>query len=264
MIRIQITLGLLLIVGAMALILFIGVNEPARLATEEIAQQARAIEVGASLYEANCSGCHGIQGEGIPGLCPPLNDEHFFTQRLEEVGYPGSLHDYIAATISGGRLVPTRPDKYAGKMPPWSQEFGGPLRPDQIENLTLFILNWEKTAKGEATLEAATPPAPVAVPGAEGAVERGKQVFIANGCGACHTIEGVSSGQVGPNLTRVGEVAAERVPGKPAEEYLREAVVSPDAFVVEGFQSGLMPQIYGTVLSQQQLDDLIAYLASLK
>jgi mono/diheme cytochrome c family protein len=263
MIRIQITLGLLLIVGSMALILFIGINEPARLATEEIAQQARAIEVGASLYEANCSGCHGVQGEGILGLCPPLNDEYFFTQRLEEVGYPGSLGDYIAATISGGRLISTRPDKYAGKMPPWSQEFGGPLRPDQIEDLTLFILNWEKTATGQVSLAAPTPPAPVA-PGPEGAVERGQQVFVTSGCGGCHTIQGVSSGQVGPDLSKVGQVAAGRVPGKSAEEYLLEAVVNPDAFVVEGFSAGIMPQIYSTQLSQQQLDDLVAYLASLK
>lgn len=261
MMRIQITLGLLLIVGAMALILAIGIGEPARLTTEEVAQHARAIEVGAGLYEANCSGCHGVQGEGIMGLCPPLNDADFFTRRLEEVGYPGSLHDYIAATVSGGRLVSTRPDRYAGKMPPWSQEFGGPLRPDQIEDLTLFVLNWEKTATGQVALAAPTPP-PAAAP--ETASERGQEVFVNSGCGGCHTIEGVSAGQVGPNLTMVGEVAGNRAPGEAAEEYLRASIVNPDAFIVEGFSDNIMPKIYGSQLSQQQLDDLVAYLASLK
>jgi len=102
------------------------------------------------------------------------------------------------------------------------------------------------------------------VQGLEGAIERGKQVFVTSGCGGCHTIEGISAGQVGPNLTRVGQVAGTRVPGKSAEEYLREAVVNPDAVVVEGFPAGVMPPIYSTQLSQEQLNDLIAYLASLK
>ena len=259
MIRVQITAGLIMILLAMAIILYVGVQEPARLEAEEAAQKARAIEVGARLFETHCSGCHGITGQGIEGLCPPLNDPYFFTQRLKEVGYPGSLHDYIAATISGGRLVSTRPDKYAGKMPPWSEEFGGPLRRDQIESLTLFILNWEKTATGQVAL----PPTPTPAP-AETPEERGLAVFQSQGCGGCHTIEGVSSGTVGPNLSKIGAVAATRVPGQSAEEYIRTSILNPNAYVVEGFPPNVMPQTFGQTIPQEELDDLVKYLLSLK
>ncbi|HEY63384.1 MAG TPA: cytochrome C, partial [Caldilineae bacterium] len=47
--------------------------------------------------------------------------------------------------------------------------------------------------------------------------------------------------------------------GFSAEDYIRESILSPKAFVVEGFQP-LMPQNYGEQLSQQELDDLVAFL----
>src|SRR5690606_39184443 len=36
-------------------------------------------------------------------------------------------------------------------------------------------------------------------------LERGRQLFIASGCGACHTVRGTpANGSFGPDLTRVG------------------------------------------------------------
>jgi mono/diheme cytochrome c family protein len=273
MIRLQITIGLLLILAAMTVILIIGITEPARLEATTAAQQGRAIEVGAKLFETNCSGCHGIQGEGIAGLCPPLNDPTFFQQRLKEVGYPGSLHDYIAATVSGGRLVSTRPDKYAGKMPPWSQAFGGPLRADQIEDIAQFILNWQKTATGEVKL--APTPTPAAAAG-ETPEQRGLAVFNTNGCSGCHTIQGVSNGVVGPNLSKIGTDAAEIIkqPGytgqaKAPEDFIRESIVNPNAYVAPNCPGGpcqpnIMPGTFGQTIQPAALDDLVKYLSSLK
>jgi len=48
----------------------------------------------------------------------------------------------------------------------------------------------------------------------------------------------------------------------PAGAYLVEAIVDPGAFVVEGFQDGVMPPNYGQRLSAQQLADLVAFLMS--
>jgi len=118
--------------------------------------------VGAELFEINCSGCHGKQGEGIPGLCPPLNDKYFFESRLSDVGWSGTLEDYIVATVASGRLNSTRPKLYAGQgtpaMPAWSEEFAGPLREDQIRSIATFVLNWEPTAPDRSVAPVAPGP----------------------------------------------------------------------------------------------------------
>ena len=124
--NLEILLGIILVSLTTVLIVIYGFNEEDRMAEESEAQHGRAIEVGASLYEINCSGCHGLKGEGILGLCPPLNDAHFFSDRLKEVGWSGTLEDYIFSTASSGRTTSTRPDQFAGQgspaMPAWSDQ----------------------------------------------------------------------------------------------------------------------------------------------
>jgi mono/diheme cytochrome c family protein len=259
--QLEIFFGMILVSMAVAAIIYVGFTQEERMAERARSQHAEAIEVGAELFETNCSGCHGLKGEGIPGLAPGLNDPHFFTNRLDEVGWEGTLEDYIVSTISTGRPVSTRPELYVGggkpAMPAWSQQFGGPLREDQIQDLSTFIQNWEATALGD--VELAELPTP-SVEEVAGPIARGEGLFAASGCAGCHTIEGVSSGEVGPNLTQIADVAATRKDGVSAEDYIRESIVTPNAFVVEGYESNIMPQNYGQQLSSRELDDLIDYL----
>ena len=58
--------------------------------------------------------------------------------------------------------------------------------------------------------------------------------------------------------------AASRVPGMSAADYIRESIVKPDAYVVEGFKAGDMYQKWSTDLSPQEIEDLIAYLLTEK
>ncbi|GAB4541022.1 MAG: hypothetical protein Kow0063_31460 [Anaerolineae bacterium] len=261
--QLEILVGLVLVSITIAVIIFVGFNEEKRMAGQSQSQQAEAIEVGAELFETNCSGCHGIKGEGIQGLAPALNDPHFFTARVQEVGWQGTLEDYIISTVSVGRAVSTRPELYVGggrpAMPAWSQQYGGPLRDDQIRNLAAFILNWEATALGEIELAELPTPAPGAVEAAD-PVARGQQLFVSSGCAGCHAIEGISNGVVGPNLTQIAQVAATRKDGVSAEDYIRESILNPNAYVVDGYQPNLMPQTYDQQLSGRDLDDLIAFL----
>jgi len=259
--QLEIFLGFILVSIAVLVIIFVGFTEEESMAEQARSQQGEAMEVGAELFETNCSGCHGIKGEGIPGLAPGLSDSFFFTSRLDEVGWEGTLEDYIVSTISTGRPVSTRPELYVGggkpAMPAWSQRFGGPLRDDQVRNLATFILNWEATALGEVEL------AELPTPSAEEVTDpiaHGEQLFTSSGCGGCHAIEGTSSGEVGPNLTQIAQVAATRKDGVSAEDYIRESILNPNAFVVEGFQPNLMPQNYGQQLSSRDLGDLLDYL----
>lgn len=259
--QLEIFFGLILVSIAVAVIIYVGFTEEESMAEQVRSQHAEAIEVGAELFEINCSGCHGLKGEGIPGLAPGLNDPQFFTNRLDEAGWEGTLENYIVSTVSTGRTVSTRPELYVGggkpAMPAWSQQFGGPLRDDQVLNLATFILNWEATALGDVEL------AELPTPGAEEAADpiaRGEQLFASSGCGGCHAIEGISFGEVGPNLTQIAEVAATRKDGVSAEDYIRESIVNSNTFVVEGYQPNIMPQNYGQQFSGQDLNDLIDYL----
>ena len=102
--------------------------------------------------------------------------------------------------------------------------------------------------------------------GGAGDVAAGAQVFAnetAPACGSCHSLEaGVTL--VGPSLAGIGTQAGSMEAGKSAELYLRESITDPNAFVVAGFLANIMPTVYGSQLTSKQIDDLVAYLLSLK
>jgi ferredoxin len=83
------------------------------------------------------------------------------------------------------------------------------------------------------------------------------------GCRICHSLE---TGQtlVGPSFAGLAERAAGRVPGMTAEEYIRQSILEPDAYIVEGFPSGQMIPNLDEVLSEAQINELIAYLMTIK
>lgn len=83
------------------------------------------------------------------------------------------------------------------------------------------------------------------------------------GCTICHSLQpGVKL--VGPSLAGVATRAATRVPGLSAEDYLMQSLVTPDAYVVEGFHAGQMRPDLAKVLTLEQLEDLVAFLMTLK
>lgn len=263
-VQLEIVLGTILVLLSSAIVIILGIREPQRLADYTVQQRAQLIEFGASVFVTNCTRCHGSQAQGITGIAPSLRDEHFFTERLSEVGWGGSLEDYIVSVVTTGRQISTRPELYQGggkpAMPTWSEKFGGPLRDDQIRAVAAFIMNFEPYALGQiATLPPLAPPADESTP--EG---RGQAVFLQAGCTACHTISGISSGNVGPVLDGLASLAGSRVSGLTAQEYVRQSIEDPSAFVVEGFTDGIMPPNFAEVLSEDQINDLVAFLLTLQ
>ena len=86
-------------------------------------------------------------------------------------------------------------------------------------------------------------------------------VFTGQGCGSCHSFKAAgTSGTIGPDLDDLGG-DAERA-GKSLDQYVRESIVKPDAYVVPGFQRGVMPSTYGGSIPKEQLDALVQYLVS--
>jgi cytochrome c oxidase subunit 2 len=87
----------------------------------------------------------------------------------------------------------------------------------------------------------------------------GKAVFSANGCAACHTLAAAgSTGKVGPDLDKLPEEAQRA--GKQLQQFIRESIVDPNAYVEPGFQKGIMPATFSS-LPKAQLDALVSFLA---
>lgn len=262
-VNLEITLGTIFVLfTAIALIIY-GFEEENRMARYAVAQQAEAIEIGAYLFEINCEECHGQNAVGIAGLAPALNDRFFFTERLNELGWAGTMEDYLLATISGGRVTSTRPDRYAGLgtipvMPAWSENYGGPLRMDQVRAISAYILNFEPIAVGEVVM----PEFPTATPSPDEEDDplfRGRRVFLDMGCDGCHALEGISVSMVGPPLDNIATIATTRIPDLTAEEYIRQAILFPRMYNVEGYPD-IMPEDFGERMTDQQFEDLIFFL----
>ena len=58
--------------------------------------------------------------------------------------------------------------------------------------------------------------------------------------------------------------AGSRVPGLRAEDYLRQSIVEPSAFVVDGFEDGKMPADWEEMLTPEEVEALVAYLLTLQ
>ncbi len=106
-----------------------------------------------------------------------------------------------------------------------------------------------------------------------GNMQRGKQIYdgeipIAGGkapkCVGCHPVEAGRTGGAGPNLSNIGSRAGSTVKGMDARAYLRQSIVDPDAYLAGGYQEGIHYRGYGKVLTGQQIEDLIAYMLTLR
>jgi mono/diheme cytochrome c family protein len=104
---------------------------------------------------------------------------------------------------------------------------------------------------------------------------RGEAIFqggkgAAPGCVTCHMVA-QDMVLIGPSMVGIADRAATREEGKTAEEYLRESILQPNAFLVPNtdvnvFSAGgtsLMFQQYADYLSEQDVNDLISYLLTL-
>lgn len=262
--KVQIRLQVLNIIAALALLLFISLligKEPDRLQQAQRFHTGKQIEIGASVYSENCQSCHGSRGEGMGQLGPALNAEEFFITRLSEVGWLASLESYIYSTTEHGRMMGTR-EFYAGNgstsvMPPWHERYGGPLRSDQVEAVTAFVLNWKATATKKITLQKVDYVVPKFSSHTGGA---GKHVFKKH-CVKCHVNKDFTSSRIkGPDLSDISISVERQGKNMKVDEYIKESVLLPNKYLVEGFQGLRREHGCGAILSESELDTLVDYL----
>ncbi|QPC82075.1 c-type cytochrome [Phototrophicus methaneseepsis] len=244
-------------------------------------------------------GLQDAMASGDERAVSAILQEH--TSRLAQNGFGGDLGSYITTTLIHGRPG-SQYIWGNSQMVAWSQRGGGPLRDDEIEDIRNYILNWDRgdewtledlyavqqfgklpggtgAGGGEDVTRLADDPynsdvvtITEALADVEGDAERGEAIYTGSaltevgsrlGCGSCHI-----GGAAAPNTTDQWEsihsdiLNQSQFAGYTAEQYIVESIIYPNAYIVEGWTAGAMPQDFDQQLSLQDMADIIAYIAS--
>lgn len=233
--------------------------------TNPLAGDPKAAEQGRVAFRGSCSLCHGIKGEG--GRGPDLTLGTYSAGSSD-----ADLYNVISNGVTGTEM--------AG--------FATRFESDDIWRLVSYVRSIAGSASNRVT----------------GNAGNGERLFWTKGqCGQCHMVDGRGK-RMGPELTQVGRQrsaaylresvvnpGADLTPG-----YATITVVTKDGKKIVGTQRGyddfsaqlmdasetyysfqksdvasitqeyksLMPNTFGRLFNQSELNDLIAYMASLR
>jgi mono/diheme cytochrome c family protein len=191
---------------------------------------------GKAQFVQQCGSCHALSRAGTQGQTGPDLDAAFrgaLRAGMDRDTVQGVVRDQIANV------------RRSSAMP------ANLVTGDDARDVAAYVgFATDKPGEDEGALAQA---------GLEGATS-GEQIFVAAGCGSCHTLaKAGTNGTIGPSLDDLASAAGEREPGTSPEEYVRQSLLDPDAVTVEGFQSGVMPSYEGR-LDDKQVQALVDYL----
>jgi cbb3-type cytochrome c oxidase subunit III len=190
---------------------------------------------GKAQFVQKCGSCHALNRAGTQGNTGPNLDDSFAAALADGMDRD-TVKGIVESQIAHPRKSSTMP---AGLVK-------GQLAAD-VASYVAYASG--RTGEDQGALAEA----------GLGDAKTGEQIFTAAGCGGCHTFGAAGSqANIGPNLDELAAAAGDRKPGTSAEDYVRESILQPQEFQVEGF-GGAMPSYEGR-LSDKQLDALTEYL----
>jgi mono/diheme cytochrome c family protein len=190
---------------------------------------------GKAKFVEKCGSCHTLARAGTAGTQGPSLDAAFQTALAD-----GIDRDTVEGIVHKQILHP-RSDSI---MP------AGLVQGDDASDVAAYV--------GFAAAKPGDDQGALATAGLAQA-KTGDQIFTAAGCAGCHTFSPAgSNGTIGPNLNDLKAAATKFAKGKTPEDYVRESILDPGAFLVPGF-SNAMPSFKGR-LTDKQIQTLIDYL----
>ena len=136
----------------------------------------------------------------------------------------------LLAVATLARCAPAEPRTARATPPATASSARGPVRPDPT--------------RGEALFRAFVPEARYA-------------------CVTCH-LPNSTQALLGPGLLGVGDGVSPCDPQQDLEDYLRQSILEPDSCLTPGFSARLMPSVYAEVYTEQDIDDLVAWMLTLR
>ena len=193
------------------------------------------LENGKAMFVEKCGSCHELGRAGTAGTTGPSLDTSFQTALAD-----GMDRDTVEGIVHRQILHP----RIDSQMP------AGLLKGQDANDVAAYV--------GSAPGRMGQDSGALASAGLAQA-KTGEQIFTAAGCAGCHTFAPAgSNGTIGPGLDELKTQAGSIEPGKSAEEYVRESIEDPGAFLVEGFPNA-MPSFKGR-LADEQVQALVEYL----
>jgi mono/diheme cytochrome c family protein len=193
------------------------------------------LETGKAKFVEKCGSCHTLARAGTQGTTGP-NLDTAFQAALRD----GMDRDTVEGVVHRQILHP-RSDSV---MP------AGLVKGDDASDVAAYV--------GYATGKSGQDEGALASAGLAQA-KTGEQIFTAAGCAGCHTFgPAKSTGTIGPNLNELKTQAGNIEKGKSADQYIRESIEDPGAFLVKGFPNA-MPSFKGR-LTDAQIKALIDFL----
>jgi cytochrome c oxidase subunit II len=95
----------------------------------------------------------------------------------------------------------------------------------------------------------------------------GKYLIQSNkyACAGCHYLPDAGiAGLTGPTWVGLADKADERVPTQPPRVYVQHSILYPNEYVVPGYPANLMPQNYGELMDDTDLESIVDYLLEQK
>ena len=214
-------------------------------ATKGDAAHGKQLFLGAG----KCAACHTLADAGSKSTVGPSLDAAFGSDRMQ---------GFKEVTI---RQVVADQIKFAGNYGPT-----GPTMPrnlvtgQDVDDVATYVASVARlNAKPGSPAPSVAPPASSGG-GGGAALAAGKQAFNDNGCAACHTLAAAgAAGKIGPDLDKLKAYA--KAANMPLEQFIRESIVKPDAYVEKGFAKGVMPATFAS-LPKATLDALVKFLAA--
>ena len=218
-----------------------------------LSSQHANVANGKTLFVQRCGSCHTLARAGTQGTTGPNLDEAFAQSRRDgekSSTFEGMVKDQI---LHPSRLGQTDPQ--TGKALPAMP--GGIVKGQDAQDVAAYV--------GHAAGVPGKDTGALATAGLGGGGNNGKALFTSNGCNSCHTLaDAGANGTTGPNLNALKSSAAKF--GRPLHEtpqqYVEQSIKDPNAFVVPGYQKGVMPSNFGTTLKPSQIAALAKYLLS--
>ena len=207
--------------------------------------------------KGTCTLCHNAVG----GRAPLLEELVTATpQRLQDSRYQGEASDletYILESMLDPSTYVVVGFGKAGSNDtesPMPDVTGGGIDLSEAE-ISAVIAYLQDLGGAEVTVE--IPTGTAAEDSEESVASKAQplgsaeEIVASYGCGACHKIAG-QSGAIGPDLSAIGATRD--------SDYLRRAILDPNAEVAEGYPPNLMPATYGSQFYAQELELLVAYM----